>query len=93
MKNVHLCNNSSIYKTTVDEAQKPTFSPPGYATSRLRPENQLHFLQHTNAIYRMSPELNSVDKANKKWLPRQRSLRDPKKLISHGSSTAVFIQR
>jgi len=41
-------------------------SPPGCATSCLRPANQLH------AVFRTSPELNFVDKANNNWLPRQR---------------------
>ena len=49
----------------LDTGQSPTFSPPGYASSRLRPANQLHFLPYANAIYRMSPELNCVDTADK----------------------------
>jgi len=44
---------------------KPNVSPPGCATSRLRPTNQLHFLPCANVIHRMPPELSSVDKANK----------------------------
>jgi len=39
---------------------------------------QLHFLPYATAIYLMSPELNSVHKTNKNWLPRQRPLRDRK---------------
>ena len=59
---------------------KPDVSPPGCATSRLRSANQLSFLPYANATYRTSPELNfnSVDKANKNWLPRQRALKDQK---------------
>jgi len=41
-----------LYK--LDAWQKPTSSPPGYAPSRLRPTNQLHFLLYANAIYLMS---------------------------------------
>jgi len=33
----------------------------------MRPANQLHFLLYADAIYRMPPELNSVDKA-KNWV-------------------------
>ena len=71
----------TILSTTslkLDAGQRPTFSPPGCATSRLRPANQLHFLPYANAIYRTSPELSSTDKANKTWLPWQRLLRDRK---------------
>ena len=57
--------------TQLDAGKSPTFSLPGYATSRLRPANKLHYLLYANAIYRMSPETISVDKANKNWLLRQ----------------------
>jgi len=43
---------------------KPNVSPPGCATCCLRPANQIHFLPYANAIYRMSPELSSADKAD-----------------------------
>jgi len=43
---------------------KPNISPPGCATCCLRPANQIHFLPYANAIYRMSPELSSADKAD-----------------------------
>jgi len=56
-----------------------TISPPGCATSRPRPANQLQFLPYANAIYRMSPELSSVDKSDNNWLPWQRPSRDRKK--------------
>ena len=39
-------------------------SPPGYATSCLRPANQLRFSLYANAIYRISLEVSSLDKAN-----------------------------
>jgi len=51
--------------TTLDAEQRPTFSPPGCATSRLRPANQLHFLPYANAICRMLPELSCVDEPTK----------------------------
>ena len=53
-------------------------SPPGCATSRLRPANQFHVLPYANAIYRMSPELSSMDKANRNWLPQQHLLSERK---------------
>ena len=49
-----------------DAEQSPTFSPPGYATSRLRPASESRVLLYANAIYRMSPKLSSVDKADRK---------------------------
>ena len=61
------------------KGQSPTFSPPGCATSRLRPANQFHVLPYANAIYRMSPELSSMDKANRNWLPQQHPLSERKK--------------
>ena len=57
--------------------------------SRLRPALPLlltvRYNNAANAIYRMSPKLPSMDKANKIWLPWQRPLPDRKtnfKLIS-----------
>jgi len=49
-----------------DAEQSPTFSPPGYATSRLRPASESRVLLYATAIYRMSPKLSSVDKADRK---------------------------
>ena len=57
--------------SVLDAVHRALFSPPGYATIRLRPANQLHFLLYANAVWRISPELSSVDQANKNWLPRQ----------------------
>jgi len=48
----------------LDAGHNPTFSPLGYATSRLRPANQLHFLPYANAVYRMPPKYSSADKTN-----------------------------
>ena len=53
--------------------------------------NRLHFFPYADAIYRMSPELSSVDKASKNWLPRKRPLPDRKTnfrsfICSHGST-------
>jgi len=48
---------------SVDVGQ--SVSPPGCATSRLRPATSVDLLPYANAIYRMSPELSSMDKANK----------------------------
>ena len=66
---------TSASQKQLDAGQSPTFSPPGYATSRLRPANQLHFLSYPNAIYRMSPKLSSVQKYQQE-LVEQSHLRD-----------------
>ena len=64
---------------------KPNVSPPGCTTSRLLIVNWsikwfacVQRILYANAVRRMSPELTSLDKANKNWLPRQRPLRDRK---------------
>jgi len=59
--------------------------PPGCATSRLRPVNQLHFLPYANAIQWISPELSSVIEPTKfSW-----GLRDRKTTLC--SKTPPFI--
>jgi len=60
---------SSRRKKELDLGQRP----PGCATSRLRPVNQLHFLPYANAIQWISPELSSVIKPTKfSWGSRDR---------------------
>jgi len=51
------------------ETRCGTFNPPGYATSHLRPANQLHFLPHANASCRMSPKLNLVFTSSNNRIP------------------------
>jgi len=43
---------------------------------------RIRIAPYANAIYRISPKLNSVDKANEKWLPRQRPFSDRKANLS-----------
>jgi len=77
----------NVYKTRC--RAKPNVSPPGCAT--IRPCS-------TNTIYRMSPELSSVDKTNKNWLPWQCLLRDRRTnfrliIYSHNSTTLKIRRR
>jgi len=41
-------------KRNTECSERPGVSAPGYATSRLRPANQLPLLPYANAVYRMS---------------------------------------
>jgi len=77
--------------TKIDAGKSPTFRPRSYATSRLRPANQLHFLPYANAIYRMSLELSSVDKVNKNLKDRKTNFR----LImsGHGSTNPANLAK
>ena len=61
---------------------KRNVSPPGCATSRLRPATLVHFLSYANAVYRMSPKIIFVPKGNKTG-----------KLISDWSSAAIVLSR
>jgi len=71
----NLCeNNDQIYSNKT--WGKSNVSPPGCATSRAC--NRLHFLPYVNAIYRMSPILNSVDKTNTKLVDSTTSLEGSK---------------
>jgi len=54
---------ANVTSQTTRFTAKPNASPPGCAASRLRP----------------ATPISSVDKANKNWLPWQRTLRDQKK--------------
>ena len=64
-----------MYTRTLDAGQCPALARPAAPLAAcVQRATQLHFLPYANAIYRMSPELSSVDEADKNWFATATSL-------------------